>query len=353
MNGRMKKKFAVVVSSHGEVDAPSISAYYHNIKHIFAHVSEVMPIPKPARLLIPVLGSIIQTVKTKRLGYRSPMNRISAKQTSLISDALKKYPNGEIQPQFDLNVFNAYETTPPYTEDLIRSLAGYDGVVVLPMNPIESAFSCGALCRFALRYFGDNAFQKMRVVTGLWKDEKLIALYRDYVLAQAAASGFVQGGKNALIVALHGTVVADKNGVPVKFHNGLAENQTLFQLFKSALKSDARNPFSLIEPAYLNHQVGGKWTEPTLRQTIERLEHAGTESVAMFAAGYYADNSETEFSAAKDLQQSAFKQKKYIPCMNDSPEFAALMAERIMQTAKGLLARQALGQAAKHSTNVN
>ncbi len=353
MNGRMKKKFAVVVSSHGEVDAPSVSAYYHNLKHIFAHVSEVMPIPKPVRLLIPLLGSIIQTVKTKRLGYRSPMNRISARQTDLIGNALKKYPNSEIQSQFDLDIFNAYETTPPYAEDLICSLAGYDGIVVLTMNPIESAFSCGALCRFALRYFGDNAFQKMRVVTGLWKDEQLVALYRDYVLAQAATSGFFQSEKTALIVALHGTVVADKHGAPVKFHNGLEENQTLFQLFKSALKSDARNPFSVIEPAYLNHQVGGKWTEPTLRQTIKKLERAGAESVAMFAAGYYADNSETEFSAANDLQRSTFKQKKYIPCMNDSPEFAALMAERIVQTAKGLLARQALGQAAKHRTNVN
>jgi protoheme ferro-lyase len=137
----MKKHIAVVVSSHGEVDSPSFRAYYDNMKHIFAHVSEIMPIPKLARLLIPPIGAVIQLQKSKKTSYTSPMNRISTKQAEQISEKLQQISSHD----FQFSVFNTFETTPPYTHDLLHHILhaeqDYDGVIALVMNPMESAFS--------------------------------------------------------------------------------------------------------------------------------------------------------------------------------------------------------------------
>ncbi len=328
----MKKHIAVVVSSHGEVDSPSFRAYYDNMKHIFAHVSEIMPIPKLAQWLIPPIGAVIQTRKSKKDGYISPMNRISARQAEKISEKLQHLNSQD----FQFSVFNTFETTPPYTHDLLHRILhaehDYDGVIALVMNPMESAFSCGAICRFALKELGAKAYRSVRVVTGLYKNEALMRLYADHIFSHAKPSS----KKSGLMIALHGTVVSDTKGNPVPFHNGLMENQTLFSCLKQTLEHDSRNPFEQIEPAYLNHQVGGKWTEPTLAQTISSFKKNGIEHAYLFAAGYFADNSETHGNAQSQLKKAGFKTAHYIPCINDSEAFADLMAKEIVSAAERL-----------------
>lgn len=331
----MKKHIAVVVSSHGEVDKPSVKAYYENMKHIFAHVSEIMPIPKLARLLIPPIGAVIQARKSKKQGYVSPMNRISTAQAKRIEEKLQQ----DTSLPFQFSVFNAFETTPPYTHDVLHDLfyadAKYDGIIVLVMNPMESAFSCGAICRFALKELGAKAYAKLRVVTGLYKNQDLMRLYADHIFAHTLPIP----DKSGLIIALHGTVLSDSKGNPVAFHNGYMENQTLLACLKQVLEKDARNWFERIEPAYLNHQVGGRWTEPTLAQTISSFKKNGIQHAYLFAAGYFADNSETEETAQSGLKQSGFKTARYISCVNESEAFASLMAKEIVIAAERLEAR--------------
>jgi len=330
----MKKHIAVLVTSHGEVDTPSFRAYYDNMKHIFAHVSEIMPIPRLAQWLIPPIGAAIQALKSKKVGYLSPMNRISTRQAEKISEKLQ-----QLSHDFKFSVFNTFETTPPYTHDLLHALLhaehDYDGVIALVMNPMESAFSCGAICRFALKELGAKAYSRVRVVTGLYKNEALMRLYADHIFSHVQPSS----EKSGLIIALHGTVVSDSKGNPVPFHNGLMENQMLFSCLKQTIELDSRNPFNRIEPAYLNHQVGGKWTEPTLSQTITLLKKSGIAHAYLFAAGYFADNSETHGNAQSQLKQSGFKTAHYIPCINDSDAFADLMAKEIVSATKRLVAR--------------
>lgn len=330
----MKPRIAVVVSSHGEVDTPSVKAYYENMKRIFAHVSEIMPIPAPVRVLIPIVGAFVQARKSKKSGYVSPMNRISAAQSKRIAEKLERLNVTE----FQFEVFNVFETTPPYMEEVLPTLGGYDGVVALVMNPMESAFSCGAMCRFALKEFGEQAYGKLRVVTGLYKNQALMNLFAEHVLSHSRDAD----EKTGLIVALHGTVLEDSKGKPVSFHNGYAENIALFSLLKATLERDERNRFARIAPAYLNHQVGGKWTEPTLAQTITAFKQAGIERAYLFAAGYFADNSETHGNAQAQLKKSGFKEAIYIPCVNDSEAFAELMAREILDAAKKLQARRRL-----------
>lgn len=331
------KNIAVVVSSHGEVDVPSVKAYYENMKHIFAHVSEIMPIPKLARLLIPPIGAVIQARKSKKEGYASPMNRISANQAKRIEEKLQQANSHD----FVFRVFNAFETMPPYTHDVLHHLMHaeneYDGIIALVMNPMESAFSCGAVCRFALKELGAKAYTKLRVVTGLYKNQALMNLYADHIFLHVPQPP----EKAGLMIALHGTVISDAKGKPVPFHNGYAENQMMFHLLKQTIQQDARNQFERIEPVYLNHQVGGKWTEPTLAQTISSFKKGGIETAYLFAAGYFADNSETEGNAQSHLKKAGFKTAHYIPCVNESEAFATLMAKEILIATERLVSRGA------------
>jgi protoporphyrin/coproporphyrin ferrochelatase len=327
----MKKKIAVVISSHGEVDTPSVKAYYQNMKHIFRHVSEVMPIPKPAQVLIPPIGAVLQTIKTKKQQYRSPMNRISAAQAENITHELNRLAVGS---DVEIQTFNVYETTPPYTEDLLPTLNAFDGVVILTMNPMDSDFSSGAMERLAEHTFHAAASHKVCVMKNFWNSDALSDLYAAHVVEKTVSMNLNPAHKNGLIVALHGTVVADAKGVPVAFRNGLMENETLFQKLAARLNALTQNPFVKIERAYLNHEVGGKWSSPTLDETIADFKSKGIESAWLFAAGYYADNSETEFAAKGKLEQSGFRSAHYITCVNESPAFAALMSESIMQSVR-------------------
>jgi ferrochelatase len=332
----MRKKIAVVVSSHGEVDQPSVRAYYDNMKHIFAHVSEVMWIPKLAKLLIPPIGAIIQAQQSKKHGFISPMNRISDAQSTLIAQELRKIDSIDA----DIEVFNAFETTPPYTQDILRAVKNNDAIVVLAMNPMESDFSCGAICRFALKEFGETAYSKLRVVTGLYKHQGLLKLYANHIFSELKIAQTEKS--RGLMIALHGTVIADAKGNPVKFRNGYLENQTLFEGLKKTIVQDSRNQFEAIEPVYLNHQIGGKWTEPTLAQTTARFKENKIQQAFLFAAGYFADNSETAHSAATQLKKSGFDGAHYIPCINESKDFAAMLAVEISKTIQKLLAFQSL-----------
>lgn len=333
------KQFAVIVSSHGEVETPRFAAYRDQIRHIFHHASAYMHIPKLAMKAIPVVGGAMMLMKHKTTGYLSPYNALTRKQAEKLREHLA--PLVSNMP-FTLDVLTAFETTPPYTEDAIaEAMRKYHGVIVLVMNPIDGELSCGTLCKFALKNFSAEELGKLTVLGGLWRDEELAETYREHIVEEAQRVA-VQG-KAALALIMHGTVLARKDGTPVSFRNGLKETEAFYARLHALLCADKRHPFSEIAVGYLNHTVGGKWTTPTFKDTIERFKARGMETVMAFASGYFADNSETHH-AAEEMFKAGFKQARYIPCMNESDAFAKYLAGRVRRAAVGLLKRQEMLQ---------
>lgn len=331
------KKFAVLISAHGEVETPSFSAYRRQIHHIFHHASAYMHIPKLAMQVIPTVGAAMMTLKYRRAKYFSPHNQLTRQQAEKIQAHLSLSPAAL---PITLEVIPTFETTPPYTEEHLHdAMQRYDGVIVLTMNPIDGDLSCGTLCRFAQSAFAPEMLSKLSIIGGLWRDTALIDVYRNYLLSHMRHLPLQ--GKVGLILIMHGTVVAQKNGAPIAFRNGLVETEQFYERLVSALKAQTPCPFSHITVAYLNHTVGGKWTSPTLQEAIVQLKAMGVEKVVAFASGYFTESSETHH-AAELLSQAGFQAAHYVPCVNDSEDFTRYLAMRIQKAAKGLLYRQAM-----------
>ncbi len=329
------KKFAVIISSHGEVEEPNFAAYRHQIQHIFHHASRYMQIPKLAQQVIPTVGGALMTLKYKREKYRSPHNSIARQQAEKIQAYLAQM---SIAKSIYFDVMATFETTPPYTEaQLQEAVERYDGIIVLTMNPIDNDLSCGTLCRFVQQTFATKDLSKFSFIGGLWQDRLLAEVYRDYVCSQLR--GVALQGKVGLILIMHGTVVAQKNGEPVSFRNGLKETESFYAQLSTLLKAQTSCHFSDISVAYLNHAVGGKWTSPNMSEAIAHFKARGVETAVAFASGYFAESSETHH-AAEHLYSAGFKHAYYIPCINDSEAFVQYLAGRVHRAAEGLLKRQ-------------
>ncbi|MCS7012992.1 MAG: ferrochelatase [Chloroherpetonaceae bacterium] len=334
---KQMKTFAVLISSHGEVEAPSFSAYRNQIRHIFHHASAYMHIPKPVLHVIPTVGGALMTLKYRRARYLSPHNHLTRQQAEKVKAHLS---NIATSLPVTLEVIPTFETTPPYTEDQLQdAMQRYDGVIVLAMNPIDGDLSCGTLCRFAQQTFPPDMLSKLTVIGGLWRDEALSAVYCTYILSQIQELTLY--GRVGLILIMHGTVVAQKNGAPVSFRNGLKETESFYERLASGLRAASPKLFSHITVAYLNHTVGGRWTTPTLEDAIATLKAHGIETAVAFASGYFTDSSETHH-AAEVLSRAKFRAAYYLPCVNDTDDFTRYLAERIQKAARGLLHRQAL-----------
>jgi ferrochelatase len=332
---QVMKKFAVIISSHGEVEEPNFAAYRSQIQHIFHHASLYMQIPKLAQQVIPTVGGALMTLKYKRTKYRSPHNRIARLQAEKIQTYLARMSKAT---SAHFEVMATFETTPPYTEaQLQEAVKRYDGIIVLTMNPINGDLSCGTLCRFAQQTFPEKDLSKFAFIGGLWQDYLLAEVYRDYVFSQV--KGVKLQGKVGLILIMHGTVVAQKNGEPVSFRNGLKETESFYEQLSTLLKTTPACPFSDVTVAYLNHAVGGKWTSPSMSEAIAQLKARGVETAVAFASGYFAESSETHH-AAEHLHRAGFKNAYYIPCVNDWDMFVEYLAGRVHRAAEGLLKRQ-------------
>lgn len=329
------KQFAVIVSSHGEVETPRFSAYRDQIRHIFHHASAYMHIPKLAMNIIPVFGGAMMLMKHKTTGYISPYNAITRKQAEKLREHLSALVSNA---PFTLDVLTTFETTPPYTEEaMAEAMQKYHGVIVLVMNPIDGELSCGTLCKFALKEFSAQELAKLTVLGGLWRDEELAQTYCEHIIEQAQRVKIE--GKAGLALIMHGTVLARKDGTPVSFRNGLKETEAFYARLHALLSADKRHHFSEIAVGYLNHAVGGKWTTPTFKETVEHFKKRGVETMMAFASGYFADSSETQH-AAEDMLKAGFKQAYYIPCVNASDAFASYLARRVSRAAHALLKRQ-------------
>lgn len=227
---------------------------------------------------------------------------------------------------------------PPYLDDKLTELQQeYDGVVIVPMIPVESSFSCGIACQMVIDLYADNAFAKVKVISKLWKDDRLHRLYIDYLFGQLSAGIRQQKtGRIALVLVIHGTLVKDRKGNPPKVFTGLEETFAFFDAMKRKIMADPRNIFSDIRQGCMNHSTGGEWTSDTIEKALTDFKNERYDAVVMFPYGFFADNSETEYDAFKKLEAAGFPLSQYVRCINDDPAFAHWLAEKVLEELQAL-----------------
>ncbi len=326
-----KRRYSVVLVTYGEVESLTARSLWPSSRKIVQVVTR--QIVKLPRFMIYALGDFRSTkhyIDWKLNRYQSRLVAINRAQTRGV--ALELMQNDRLgQAGVAVEVLEAYYFVPPYLEDVLeKSRSNTDGVVVVPMIPVESAFSCGPACQVAIDIYGEGHLDSLRVVRGLWKDEGLHRLYLDHLFVSLSAGiGSKTGKRPGLVLVIHGTIVKNRKGNPPSVFTGLNETLEFFRLMREKILSDPRNVFGEVKLGCLNHRTGGEWTSETVERALDELQQDGFDAVAMFPFGYFADNSETDYEAKKLLDESVISLKQYIPCVNESPDFVRWLSSRI------------------------
>ena len=328
-----KKKYAVVVTTYGEVEKLTVSTLWPSSRRILKVVTrQIVKIPTAMIYFIADYRSTKHYINWKLNRYSSSLLSINRSQTKQLAGFIA----GSGSPflfRADVKVVDAYYFVPPYLDDMLQKLQHeYDGVVVVPMIPVESSFSCGVACQMVIDIYDDSAFAKVKVISKLWKDDRLHRLYIDYLFRQLSAAVRNQiKGKIGLVLVIHGTLVKDRKGNPPKVFTGLEETIAFFDVMKRKIMTDPRNIFTDVRQGCMNHSTGGEWMADTIEKALTEFKAEGYDAVVMFPYGFFADNSETEYDAFKKLEASRFPVSQYVRCINDSPAFGEWLADKVLE----------------------
>lgn len=329
----MARRYGVVLVTYGEVERPSIRALLPSSRKIVHAVTrQIVTLP---RMLIRALADYRTAkhyVDWKLNRYRSGLVAINRAQAEGVARELAG-SRVLADARLDVEVADAYYFVPPYLEAVVdRFLKELDGVVMVPMIPVESAFSCGVACQMAIDACGEALAGRVRVMHGLWNHEELYRIYLDYLFGSLKSEMTVPGaGKPGLVLVIHGTIVRGRDGGPPKVFSGLEETYRFFGAMRERIMADPRNPFGEVKLGCLNHRKGGEWTSDTVQKALDEFSASGCGAVAMFPFGYFADNSETDYESKKLLDASPIPRKQYIPCINVSQELARWLAGLVAQ----------------------
>ena len=327
-----RRKYAVVVTTYGEVEKLTVRNLWPSSRRILKVVTrQIVKIPTAMIYFIADYRSTKHYINWKLNRYRSGLLAINRSQKNRLAGFIAE-SGSPFLAEADATVIDAYYFVPPYLDDMLQELQlEYDGVVVVPMIPVESSFSCGIACQMVIDVYSDSAFAKVKVLSKLWKDDRLHRLYCDYLFGQISeAVRHEKRGKIGLILAIHGTLVKDRRGNPPKVFTGLEETLAFFEVMKRKIMDDPRNIFSDVRQGCMNHSTGGEWTSDTIEKALEEFKREGYEGVVMFPYGFFADNSETEYDACNKLVTAGFPLFQYVRCINDFPAFGHWLAERVL-----------------------
>jgi ferrochelatase len=319
------KSVGIVFVAHGEAETKSFSENYQVSRHTMAHAGEVMHLPPPVQVLISILGGIINTSKAVVSGFVSPHNQNTRLQARAIEGRLKsEQENLGVQFKF----YTTFLSSQPYIESVFDEIVQNDYVIFISLSTIESRLSCGIVCHHMLDNQNKANILNLKMLSQHWKDLAFSALMINHIFGDRKFRSNPDQHKS-LILVFHGTLVKDKDGKPPEFHSGLEETLEFADQLKQQITSDPRNFYGHVTVAYLNHEVGGTWTQPCLEKAIEELKTQEVNHIAIFPCGFLVDGSETLGHAKKVLANSGIDSPVYIPALNQEEAFMDYLSKRI------------------------
>jgi protoporphyrin/coproporphyrin ferrochelatase len=333
-----RKKYAVVVTTYGEVEKVTIRNLWPSSRRILKVVTrQIAKIPSPLIYFIADYRSTKHYIEWKLNHYSSLLLAINRAQKNRL-EACIAASGSTLLSEVDIDVCDAYYFVPPYLDDMLqRFQKDYDGIVIVPMFPVESAFSCGVACQMVIDVYVDHTFSQVNVLSKFWKADRLHRIYIEHLFGELSPPLRLQKrGKIGLVLVIHGTLVKDRAGNPPTLFTGLEETVAFFEVMKQKILADPQNVFSDVRQGCMNHSRGGEWTSDTIEKALLDYKREGYEAVVMFPYGFFADNSETEYDARKKLEHAGFPLFQYIRCINDSLPLGRWLADQVLEKLQAL-----------------
>lgn len=310
----------IVLVTYGEPAVPDFGqqlAYSWRI--LLGLTRTVAPIPLALLPLIALARARSRSRTWREEGYRSPLEAITAGQAARLDQALARRAGDTWR------VHVGYEFRRPLLEDAIGSLPSDEPAWVVPMYATDSAFT-HALSRAVVANLRKPRMAPVHVVSALDIDA-LAEASAAHVLEQIGRDPAWSGPGVALVLAAHGTVLKP----PRPIDTGLDATERLCREIRAALVPH----FGLIVNGWLNHSRGGPWTAPPVQDALRLVSAEGFRRVVYYPYGFLADNAETELEGAVALRGQPDLEARRVPCLNDSPRLAGLLAKQLAGAASG------------------
>jgi len=312
----------VVLLTYGEPPTPDFFAQLkYSWRILLGLTRAVAPIPAAVLPVIALSRARFRHRLWTTERYGSPLERLTEAQAAGLAAALAN-PGGGI----DWQVHVAYEFRDPLLTVLLDRLPADEPVDIVPMYVADSAFTHeigrGTVARWAERLGGGRA--PVRVLPAL-DEGRFAEISAAHVAREAEARG--AGGKEwALVLAAHGTLLEPAR--PIETGRGATERVA------AAIAQRLAGRFGMVQPAWLNHVYGGRWTEPPVDQALKRVAEAGYRRVVYYPFGFSADNAESQLEGRIALRAQPGLEAVHLPCLNAAPEFMAALARQVVEQAR-------------------
>jgi len=319
----------VILLTYGEPPVTAFREQWRYSNRILSRLTRlVAPIPPIAVPLIGAWRGYRRSRLWTRMKYASPLESITERQAQGIQRELN-----ELEPNMDWRVRLAYEFRDPDLPAVLSQIRLEDcpNIILAPLYvaacDFTSEISQRDYERFQERHGAPLPEGKWIIFRSHLRD--LARIMSNHVRAESDrfrvdAEARKQTG---LLLGCHGTVIYPPPGIT---DTGYPDTFQLYQLLEQLLAPE----FKAVAIGWLNHQLGGEWTSPSLDVSARKMLEEGITRFVYFPFGFLGDNAETQLEGRMVLESVGISSYHHLPCLNDRPEFLHYLAKQIMRSAE-------------------
>lgn len=324
------QRTAIVLVNLGTPEAPTAPALRRYLKQ-FLSDPRVVEIPRPIWWLI-LNGIILNTRPAKSAAKYasiwmeggSPLKVYTERQAKLLQDLLDQRGLGELRVEW------AMRYGAPGIQDTLDRLKREDvqRILILPLYPQYAASTTASVM--------DEVADWIKRTRNL-SELRLVRNYHDHPAYIAALAANVRehwassGRGDVLLMSFHGLPRRSLDlGDPY-----FCECHKTGRLLAEALEL----PESAYRITFQSRFGRAEWLQPYTQPTLEKLPGEGIKKVDVICPGFVADCLETLEEIAMECKQafltSGGEAFRYIPCLNERPDWISALADVAEQHIAG------------------
>lgn len=324
-----QNRVAVLLMGYGEVESYEDFANY-NEQALNLLTAKFAPVPT---WIYPPLAKLLALFDRHEWGHThhdfiSPHNAIFEKQRAGIEKNLQQTWGDRIQ------VFKAFNFCAPFLPQQVLAEIknqGFEKILIYPLLVVDSIFTSGIAVEQVNNALAELSDGEQHWLKGL---RYIPSFYNEPAYINLMAH-LVEEKINADIAAAYLPsqigIVLMNHGCPHKakgFTSGITESQALYDLVRDKLI----NKYPLISVGWLNHDTPLiEWTLPNAEQAANNLIQLGAKVVVFMPIGFATENHETLLDVHHIIHALEKKHSHVdyvqMPCVNDHPEFLAMVAQ--------------------------
>ncbi|MEQ8386656.1 MAG: ferrochelatase [Coleofasciculus sp. A1-SPW-01] len=337
-------RVAVLLMGYGEVESYEDFANY-NEQALNLLTAKFAPVPT---WVYPPLAKLLAVFDFHEWGHQhnnfiSPHNQIFEQQRAGIEQHLQEKWGDRVQ------VFKAFNFCAPFLpEQVLEQIKaqGFDKLLIYPLLVVDSIFTSGiaveqvnnALVKLTE---GDEHWLKgQRYIPSFYNEPAYIDLMAQMVeekIAADLASAYLPS-QIGIVLMNHGCPHEAKG-----FTSGIMESEALYERVREKLI----NKYPLISVGWLNHQTPLiKWTQPNTELAAQNLIDLGAKAIVFMPIGFATENHETLLDVHHIIHALEHRNSDVtyvqMPCVNDHPDFLAMVADWANPQIEALLAETAI-----------